>query len=100
QFLELFRDNLFFDLARHANKMAGLLQAEISKANIQFLTQSPSNQIFPILPNALISELEKNYAFHIWEKVDNDHSAIRLVTSWATKEEQVAAFLEDLKKYI
>ena len=100
QFLELFRDNLFFDLASHANKMAGLLQAGISKSNFQFLTQSPSNQIFPILPNELISELEKNYAFHIWEKVDSNYSAIRLVTSWATKEEQVAAFLEDLKTFI
>ncbi|MBT2728336.1 aminotransferase class I/II-fold pyridoxal phosphate-dependent enzyme [Bacillus sp. ISL-75] len=98
QFLELFRDNLFFDLAAHANKMATILRDEISKANIPFLTHSPSNQIFPILPNALISELENHYAFHIWEKVDTDYSAIRLVTSWATKEEEVAAFLEDLKK--
>ncbi|MGF6950494.1 threonine aldolase [Neobacillus sp. B4I6] len=98
QFLELFRDNLFFDLAEHANMMATILRDEISKANIPFLTHSPSNQIFPILPNALITELEKHYAFHIWEKVDTDHSAIRLVTSWATEEEEVAAFLKDLKK--
>ena len=98
QFLELFRDNLFFDLAAHANKMATILRDEISKANIPFLTHSPSNQIFPILPNALITELEKHYGFHIWEKVDTDHSAIRLVTSWATKEEEVIAFLENLKK--
>lgn len=100
QFLELFRDNLFFDLASHANKMAAILREEISKANIQFLTNSPSNQIFPILPNALITELEKNYLFHIWEKVDAEHSAIRLVTSWATKEDEVAAFLESLKKVL
>ncbi|MEH7501018.1 aminotransferase class I/II-fold pyridoxal phosphate-dependent enzyme [Neobacillus drentensis] len=99
QFLELFRDNLFFEMAMHANKMATLLREEISKANIQFLTHSPSNQIFPILPNAFITELEKKYSFHIWEKVDSDHSAIRLVTSWATKEDEVVALIEDLKKY-
>jgi threonine aldolase len=98
QFLELFRDNLFFDLALHANKMAEILRAEIGKANITFLTQSPSNQIFPILPNGLISELQSKYSFHIWEKIDSDHSAIRLVTSWATKEDEVAAFIKDLKK--
>jgi threonine aldolase len=98
QFLELFRDNLFFDLAIHANKMAEMLREELSNSNIQFLTQSPSNQIFPILPDALISELQNKYAFHIWERVDTDHSAIRLVTSWATKEEEVVAFIEDLKK--
>jgi threonine aldolase len=98
QFLELFRDNLFFELATHANKMAAILRDEISKANIPFLTYSPSNQIFPILPNALITTLERKYSFHIWEKVDSDHSAIRLVTSWATKEDQVFSFIEDIKK--
>ncbi|MBU8918325.1 aminotransferase class I/II-fold pyridoxal phosphate-dependent enzyme [Bacillus sp. FJAT-29953] len=100
QFLELFRDNLFFDLAGHANKLAELLIAEIKKFNVSFLTESPSNQIFPILPNAVIVELEKKYGFHIWEKVDSDHSAIRLVTSWATKEEKVLEFIKDLKKVI
>jgi threonine aldolase len=100
QFLELFRDNLFFDLAVHANKMAGRIREEFVKANIEFLTHSPSNQIFPILPNAVITELQKNYAFHIWEKVDSDSSAIRLVTSWATKEEEVTSLIEDLKKVL
>ena len=96
QFLELFRDNLFFDLATHANKMADMLRVEFSKANFEFLTHAPSNQIFPILPNLLIAELQKKYSFYVWEKVDADHSAIRLVTSWATKEDQVVAFIEDM----
>lgn len=98
QFLELFRDNLFFELATHANKMAEMLRESLKKANIPFLNESPSNQIFPILPNSLISELQNNYAFHIWEKVDSDHSAIRLVTSWATKEDEVMGFIEELKR--
>jgi len=99
QFLELFRDNLFFDLALHANKMAELIRVELSKVNIKFLTHSSSNQIFPILPNGLISELQKNYAFLVWEKVDKDHSAIRIVTSWATKEDEVSGIIEEFKKY-
>ncbi|MEH7094382.1 threonine aldolase family protein [Neobacillus vireti] len=98
QFLELFRDQLFFDLADHANRMAGILNEALKQAGVKFLTNSPSNQIFPILPNAVIAELEKKYSFHVWEKVDKDHSAIRLVTSWATKEEEVVGFIEELKK--
>ena len=97
QFLELFRDDLYFDLARNANKMAGILSEEISKAGFEFLTHSPSNQIFPILPNSLINELQKEYSFHIWEKVDTEYSAIRLVTSWATPKEAVEAFIKDMK---
>ncbi len=89
QFEALFRDNLYFELAEHANKMASLLQFEIQKAGYTFLIQSSSNQIFPILPNEIIKKLQANYAFHIWQKIDESHSAIRLVTSWATKEEAV-----------
>jgi threonine aldolase len=100
QFLELFRDDLFFELAAHANKMANLLKEEISKEGFKFLTHSPSNQIFPILPNSLISELQKKYSFYVWEVVDEDSSAIRLVTSWATKEEAAAAFIEDIKNIL
>lgn len=96
QFYELFRDDLFFELAQHANKMATILREECSKAHFSFLTYSPSNQIFPILPNELIAELQKKYAFIVWEKVDATHSAIRLVTSWATKEEEVRAFVKNI----
>ncbi len=98
QFIELFRDDLYFDLAKHANRMAGLLKVEISKAGFKFLVNSPTNQLFPILPNQLIAELQKNYLFYVWSEVDADHSAVRLVTSWATKEESVLAFIEDMKK--
>jgi threonine aldolase len=100
QFLELFRDNLFFELASHANKMASRIREELVRSNITFLTHSPSNQIFPILPNAVISKLQNNYAFHIWEKIDSDSSAIRFVTSWATKEEEVNSLIEDLKRIL
>jgi len=100
QFLELFRDNLFFELATHANKMADMIREEFVDQNVSFLTHSPSNQIFPILPNSVIAELQQSYSFHVWEKVDSDHSAIRLVTSWATKEEEVVAFIENVKTLI
>lgn len=100
QFYELFRDDLFFELAQHANNMATLLRVGCSNAHLSFLTHSPSNQIFPILPNELIAELQKKYAFYVWEKIDANHSAIRLVTSWATKEEKVRDFVEDMKKHM
>ncbi|WP_017754336.1 threonine aldolase family protein [Calidifontibacillus oryziterrae] len=100
QFLELFKDNLYFELAAHANKMANILRDGFTRANFQFLTHAPSNQVFPILPNSLIAELEKKFSFLIWEQVDANLSAIRLVTSWATKEEAVSAFIEELEKLL
>ncbi|WP_226671186.1 threonine aldolase family protein [Metabacillus litoralis] len=97
QFQELFKDNLYFELASHANEMAEKLNNELKKEGFSFLTNSPSNQIFPILSNTLIEELQTKFAFHVWEKVDKEHSAIRLVTSWATKESEVVAFVEAIK---
>lgn len=97
QFLELFKDDLYFDLARHANAMADLIKSAISHEGYSFLTHSPSNQIFPILPNWLIAKLQEDYSFIVWGKVDDNNSAIRLVTSWATKEDRVLNFIKDMK---
>ena len=99
QFLELFRDDLFFELAQSANRMAGLLREGIAAAGFDFLTDSPSNQIFPILPNNLIARLEQKHSFYVWSQVDAEHSSIRLVTSWATTAEAVQAFLAAIGKY-
>lgn len=96
QFLELFRDDLYFELAKHANTMASLIKNEIKRAGYSFLTHSPSNQIFPILPNWLISKLQENYSFYVWQKIDAEHSAIRIVTSWATRENEVLAFSQEI----
>lgn len=97
QFYELFKDTLFFELAEHANKLAERLTTALAEKGYRFLTQSSTNQVFPIVSNDKIIELEKNYQFNIWEKIDKEHSAIRLVTSWATREEEVEQFINDLK---
>jgi threonine aldolase len=96
QFLELFRENLFFDIGEHANSMALKLADAIKSLDYTFFTEPESNQIFPILPNKLIQALEKKYSFYIWKKIDKNHSVIRLVTSWATNEKVIDNFISDL----
>ncbi len=96
QFVELFKDDLFFDLARHANSMAMKIAKAVEQKSHSLLTKSTSNQIFPILPNILVEKLEKKYGFYRWEKMNNKETAIRLVTSWATKENIVNKFISDL----
>lgn len=96
QFIELFSNNLFYDLATHANAMAQKLAEGIKKRGYGFLTKAVSNQLFPILPDKLIEGLSEKYGFYVWAKYDEGNSSIRLVTSWATKEEFVDEFLKDL----
>ena len=98
QFRELFRDDLYFDLARHANVIAAKMSEGCIHLGYTMFTPSNTNQIFPILPNTVIASLMEEYEFYIWQKIDMHHSAIRLVTSWATPEAQAEAFIETLKR--
>ncbi|MBX3047490.1 MAG: aminotransferase class I/II-fold pyridoxal phosphate-dependent enzyme [Anaerolineales bacterium] len=97
QFLELFADELFFELAQHANHMAEQLANGLQEQGFGFLTPPQSNQIFPILPDVLIEQLQQEYGFYVWAPAGDGMSAIRLVTSWATEEQAVHAFLEDMR---
>ena len=96
QFLELFRDNLYFDLAAHANKMAMKITNAIKQKGYSFLTDSTTNQIFPILPKDVIKKLETKYLFYEWAAIDSNNSAVRIITSWATNESVVDEFISDL----
>ena len=98
QFVELFKGHLFWDLADHANQMAKKLQAGLAQNGLSFLAETSTNQLFPVLPDQMIKELQTKYSFYIWERVDADSSAIRLITSWATREEMVEKFIEDVRE--
>ena len=100
QFMALFTNDLYYELAGHANKMADKIREEISRAGFPFLTASPTNQIFPVLPNSLIEKLSAKYAFYVWAKVDEEKSAIRLVTSWVTPEQEVENFLHEFHELL
>jgi threonine aldolase len=97
QFLELFRDDLYFELASHANTMARRLSEGIGGLGYPFLFNSPTNQIFPVFPNTVIQKMSESYLFYTWSRVDALNSAVRLVTSWATGANAVDQFLSDLK---
>jgi len=96
QFLELFRDNLYFELADHANRMAAKIARAVTEIGYSFLTEPESNQLFPILPRQVIKALSAHYAFYEWADIDADHAAVRLITSWATEEKFVDEFIEML----
>lgn len=99
QFLELFRDDLYFDLARHANTMAEKLVTGIKECGYRFMVEPSSNLLLPIFPNPIIEELQTRYGFYVRYKPNLTESAVRLITSWTTPETAITEFLHDLKKY-
>lgn len=96
QFAELFKNDLIFELATTANRLAQKLAKAVGDNGYALAADTESNQIFPVLPNILIEHLQQQFAFYVWEKLDDQQSVIRLVTSWATDETQVDAFIEAL----
>ena len=98
QFLTLFEDGLYLKIAKHANDMAMQIKKACGHAGLPFLYDSPTNQQFPILPNEMLANLEETYAFAHMGRVDKNHSAIRICTSWATRQEDVDQLIADLLK--
>lgn len=98
QFEKLLEDDLYLKLADHARSLAQKVQGALRARGIRMLVESPTNQIFPILPNEMIKKLEKDYAFHIWEKIDESSSCIRLVFSWATPEQEAESFMSAIEQ--
>jgi threonine aldolase len=97
QFIGLFAGNLFYKNGVHANSMAMKLADGIREEGYGFLAEPVSNQIFPILPNKVIDRLLEDYQFYSWTDNGDGSSSIRLVTSWATLEEEVDGFINAIK---
>ena len=96
QFLELFKDGLYFEIAKHAIDMAMLLKNELTKKGYHFYMDSVTNQQFIIIDDKKLEEIRKKYGVTYQMRCDDTHSVIRLCTSWATREEDVKALLEDM----
>lgn len=99
QYETFFEDGLYEQLGQWSTKLAQKLRDGMKELGVTFLAESPSNQQFPILPDAVLEALQND--FH-WEVTctypDQAMTCIRLVTSWATREEAVDAWLAALKK--
>lgn len=96
QFLELFKDGLYFEISKHAIDMAMMLRDGLREKGYEFYMESVTNQQFIIVEDKKLEEIRKKYGVTYMHRHDETHSVIRLCTSWATKEENVKAFLEDM----
>ena len=96
QFDALMTDNLYFDIAAHAVHLADKIRETLDALNVPHLVPGITNQIFPILPDALLAKLAKEFCFTEMERIDETHRAVRFCTSWATKDENVDALCDAL----
>lgn len=98
QFGVLMEDELYFKIAKQANAYAETIRTTLKQLGYGFLVENTTNQLFPILPNAVLVELEKCFCFSQMGAVDESHRAVRICTSWATAQENVDLLCKKLRE--
>lgn len=99
QFLALFENDLYFKISKHANDMAQIIRRACLDAGYDFLYDSPTNQQFPIMPEKTVKRLEEFYSFAHIKRLERGMTAIRICTSWATREQDAQQLANDIRKY-
>ena len=93
QFDTLFTDGLYWEIGRRAIDLAMRLKAGFVEKGYPLFADSPTNQQFLILTSEQEEKLRQYAAFETWEPLPDGRSAVRFVTSWATREEDVDALI-------
>ncbi|MEE1200758.1 MAG: beta-eliminating lyase-related protein [Christensenellales bacterium] len=97
QFAEMMRDELYFEISRHGVELAQRLRKALTERGYSFLVDSPTNQLFPIMPDSHLEALQDRYAWQEMGRVDDSSRAVRFCTSWATQEEDIEALIQDIR---
>jgi len=97
QFAAYLADDLWLNLARHANTMADRLAEKLSEAGLHPIWPVEANLIFVALPCALDAKLKAAGAGYYVRpsgdlKLPADHVLARLVTSFATQVGDIECF--------
>jgi len=78
--------------------MAAILYKELSGVNGITITQEvQANGVFAIIPKDIISTLQKEFFFYVWDENKNE---VRWMTSWDTQEEDIKLFTSLLKQLV
>lgn len=100
QFEALLENDLYFSIAREADRLADRLRETLKALGCQLVCSNKTNQVFVTLPNAVLSQIGKNFTYAIWDHVDENHTTVRFCTSWATKVESVDALCRTLREQL
>jgi threonine aldolase len=76
--------------AEHANRMARMLEGEVSKIpRVKIVHPVEANGVFVQIPQAAIKKIQDRYFFYVWSDED---SVVRWMCSFDTTEEDVRKF--------
>lgn len=100
QFDTLFTDDLYLHIGETAIRAADRIRGTLRRGNAPLLIDSPTNQVFPIVADKDLAWLGSVFEYGFWDKRDDDHTTMRLATSWATTDEDVRTLLDALSRWM
>lgn len=86
-------ENRYVEYGAKAVRLAEKLREGLKEKGYQLLFNSTTNQTFVKLPDDKYQTLSEKVGMSFWEKPDDNHTIVRLATSWATTEEDIDALL-------
>jgi threonine aldolase len=90
QFEALLTNDLWHRSAEHANRMARLLEKELSRIpEIKIVWKVEANGVFAKVPPHAIAKIQERYFFYMWIE---EESVVRWMCSFDTTEEDVKEF--------
>jgi len=88
----LLSNDLWLKNARHANRMAQLLQKGLSDIPaVRIVYDVEANGVFAKIPADAVARLQKRYFFYVWNE---EESVVRWMCSFDTTEEDVKRFVK------
>ena len=96
QFDTLFTDNLYKRLGKSGVDAAMKIKKALLQKGYELYIDSPTNQQFIVVDDALRERLSKDVAFGFMETLENGKHVIRFCTSWATNDEDVERLIDVL----
>ena len=89
QFSAYLRNDLWKEIASHANHMAKVLHHQIATLDtVEVPYPVESNAVFALIPKTWVKPLRRSHFFYVWE---TDPCMVRLMTSFDTTEAEIAA---------
>ena len=99
QFDTLFTDGLYLRIGRPALEAADAVRRLCAEAGYPPVFDTPTNQVFIRVDNAVMERLAEKAAFSFWEKYDESSTIIRFATSWATPMAKVERLKEVMEGF-
>jgi threonine aldolase len=98
QFEALLTNDLWRHSAEHANRMARVLEKEISRIpGVKVVWKVEANGVFTQIPRHSLEKIKQHYYFYMWVE---EESIVRWMCSFDTTEDDISAFVKVVEEAV